>query len=355
MKVKVISVIGILLLLVFSAFSYLDVPSKTALYSIRPEDVRRHIDFLASDSLKGRNTPSTGLNIAAEYIEQEFERYGIQPLNDSYLQAFNLNKVHLAEGNSVKLMAANQTEYSLKIKREFMPYEFTANKEIKGELVFAGYGITASEYDYDDYQNLDVQGKVVLVLKHEPGEKDTASVFEGVKNTDHSKIRTKVENAIEHGATGLMVINDPLNHRSLRPRGFPWPSLYKNIPNEAVPYTLALSEGKKIPVVQVGKSFIRKVFGSVDSLKAIQKRMDAGLKPESFAIPNFTVTLKTSTSVDSTPTQNVVGIWEGSDPALKKQAIVIGAHYDHVGYKQDGVKPGEDYIYNGADDNASGT
>lgn len=330
-------------------------PSRPALDSIRAADIRRHIDFLASDSLKGRDTPSEGLNIAADYLVAEFKRYGLQPLNGSYFQKFNVNRVRLGDENYLKLEKTGRPEVSFRIKKEFMPYGLTANSASEGELVFAGYGISAPEFNYDDYQNIDVKDKVVLIFRHEPGEKDSTSVFDGLKSSTHFQLHSKVENAIAHGAAALLVVNDPLNHRSMRPRGFPWPSLYKNIPAEAVPLTLLLSEDQKIPVVQVGKKFINQIFGSVDSLKSIQNKIDSSLKTNSFTLTDFKVDIKTSTKTESTTTQNVVALWEGSDPKLKDEAIVIGAHYDHVGVNKIDSTPGKDNIFNGADDNASGT
>lgn len=330
-------------------------PSRAALDSIRPADVRKHIDFLASDSLKGRDTPSKGLNIAADYLVTEFKRYGLQPLSDGYFQKFNVNRVRLGDDFFLKLTKTGQPEVSFRIKREFMPYGFTANSAAEGELVFAGYGISAPEFNYDDYQKIDVKDKVVLIFRHEPGEKDSTSVFDGMKSSAHFQLRSKVENAIAHGAAALLVVNDPLNHRSMRPRGFPWPSLYKNIPADAIPLTLSLPADKKIPVVQVGKKFINQIFGSVDSLKAIQKEIDSSLRSKSFEIANFTVDLKTSIIVESETTKNVVALWEGTDSKLKQEVIVIGAHYDHDGVKKIDFDPGKDNIFNGADDNASGT
>ncbi|MFQ5605884.1 MAG: M28 family peptidase [bacterium] len=352
---KTVLTILMIFALVLASHAAGNQPSRTALNSIKPSDVRTYIDFLASDSLKGRNTPSPGLNQAAAFIAEQFERLGLQPLNGDYYQTFHMNKVYLGKENYLKIIDAQNTEHNFKIKREFMPFEYTANKAVEGELVFAGYGITAPEYQYDDYANVQVEGKIVLVLRHEPGEKDSSSVFDGAKNSDFAKMQTKVENAIEHGAIGLIMVTDPVNHRSLRPRGFPWPSLYKNLPNQAIPYTLALMESKKIPVVHVGKAFVKQIFGSVDSLKSLQTKIDGAMRPNSFVISNLKAALKTTTDVQSEATQNVVALLEGSDAVLKKQAIVIGAHYDHVGTKLGKIKSGEDYIFNGADDNASGT
>jgi len=343
-------------LLSFSGYAAAaDSPRTTAMHTIRAVDVRRHVDYLASDAMLGRNTPSPELDQAAEYIANEFESYGLAPLADSYFQPFTVNRIHLGKTNTFSVQISGQRAITFRLKKDFMPYEMTANKTVTGALVFAGYGITAPEYGYDDYAGLDVKGKVVVVLRHEPGEKDEQSVFEGTRPSDHAKLKTKVENAIARGAVGLIVVNDPLNHRSLRPRGYAWPSLFKKIPNDAVPYTLSLTEGEKIPVIHAGKKLIKAVFSNVDSLRQLQRQIDDSMQPYSFSMEHVTAKIQTSTIQESQSTQNVVALLPGSDPVLKQQAIVVGAHYDHVGYIADKMNSGEDFIYNGADDNASGT
>ncbi len=328
-------------------------PPREALSAITATDIRRHIDFLASDSLMGRNTPSPELDRAAEYIAGEFKRYGLKPVNGSYFNEFNVSTVRLGKENSLTITTA-AGEKAYEIKKDFMPFDMTASKAVAASLVFAGYGITAPEYDYDDYAGLEVKGKIVLVMRHEPGEKDPASPFDGVKDTEYSQVSWKVQNAIDHSAAGVLVITDPANHRSLAPRGFPWPSLYEGIPDDALPLTLALTEKEKIPVVQIGETVIQQILGSIDTLRAWQQQIDRDRKPRSAALPNVQVRLQTTTEIAVQPTRNVVGLIEGSDAKLKKEFVVVGGHYDHVGYiKQH--KEGEDYIYNGADDNASGT
>jgi hypothetical protein len=328
-------------------------PPHEALAAIRASDIRRHVNFLAADSLKGRNTPSPELDRAAEYIASQFKQCNLKPVNGSYFNAFQVGTVQLGEENTLAVTAGG-SEVAYNIKQDFMPFDMTANKAVTAALVFAGYGITAPEYGYDDYAGLEVKSKIVLVMRHEPGEKDPASPFNGEKDTDYAQVSTKVQNAIDHGAAGLLVITDPANHRSLAPRGFPWPSLYEGIPDEALPLTLALVEKEKIPVVQVGEAVIRQILGSVDTLRAWQQQIDRTRQPRSAALPGMQVRLQTTTIQNFQPTRNVVGLLEGADPEFKNELIVIGAHYDHVGY----IKPhqeGEDYIYNGADDNASGT
>jgi len=321
--------------------------------AITPELIKKHVYYLASDALKGRNTPSAELDTAAHYIADEFKACGLQPVNDSYFQKVNLAIVNLGPDNHLKI-TRNGEEKSFRIKEEFTPFEITANKEVNAQIVFAGYGITAPEYNYDDYTNIDVNGKIVFVLRHEPGEEDSGSIFNGIKPTDYSNVKEKVRIAKEHGAIGVLVATDPLNHTSLTPRGFPWLSLSKNIPEDAIPMNLSFDEDLKIPVVHVGEEVINLLFGSVEKLKEIQVELDSMLNSKSFEIPDAVVSVKTSTKVKEMPTQNVVGIIVGTDPVLKDEIIIIGAHYDHVGYKKNQPDT-TDIIFNGADDNASVT
>ena len=342
---------GLVSLLFFAASN--NNPPREALDAIRAEDIRRHVDFLAADTMKGRNTPSPELDRAAEYIASEFKRYGLKPVNKSFFADFHLSTVKLGQENSLAITVAGQT-HTYTIKKDFMPFDMTASKSVDSPLVFAGYGITAPEYGYDDYAGIDAKGKIVLVMRHEPREKDPASLFDGAKDTEYSQVSWKTQNAIEHGAAGLLVITDPVHHRSLAPRGFPWPSLFEGIPDDALPLTLALTEKQKIPVVHVGETIIRDIVGSVDTLRHWQSQIDQTFKPKSVELPHARVQVQTTTETNLQSTRNVVGLVEGSDPKLKNELVVIGAHYDHVGtLKQH--EPNADSIYNGADDNASGT
>lgn len=339
--------------LFLSGCSFLGMVDKTGYDSIDSRTILRDITFLASDSLKGRPTPSPEQDTAASYIAKSFKQSGLKPVDGSYFQQVNLGKVRLAKDNYLKITKDGK-EVSFSIKDEFIPFEMTANNQVSGKVVFAGYGITAPEYNYDDYKDIDVKGKIVFVLKHEPGEEDTSSIFDGKKTTDYSEVNEKVKIAIEHGAAAVMVATDPLNHSFLIPRGFPWPSLSKIIPKDALPITLVDDEKNKIPVVHVGEEVIKLLFGSVNQLRNIQAEIDKNVKPNSFELDGFTASIKTSTEIEKAPARNVVGFIEGSDPVLKNEVIVVGAHYDHVGPKKR-TSPTEDIIDNGADDNASGT
>jgi len=327
--------------------------SSAALGKISPEDVHTNIFYLASDSMMGRNTPSPQLDTAASYIAAAFARDGLRPVNGSYYQRVLLNIVGLGEPNALRIRSGS-AERTYEIKSEFMPFEMTANGAARGPVVFAGYGITAPEYKYDDYAGIDVKGKIVFVLRHEPGEDDSTSVFLGTAATEYSGVETKVRIAVEHGASGVIVATDPLNHTSLAPRGFPWPSLSPFLPIDALPLTLAADENKKVPVVHAGVEVIEQLFGSVDSLRRLQREIDARLVPRSGPIAGAEAFIRTSTVIRDMSANNVVGILPGIDPALKSETVIVGAHYDHLGYRKEHA-PGARYIFNGADDNASGT
>jgi len=322
---------------------------------ITPGLIMKHVEFLASDSLMGRNTPSPGLDTAAAYISRTFKDMGLMPVNGSYYQRFALCIKNLGDSSHFSIVR-NGTPVSYNMKSDYVPFEISGDKEIEGEILFAGYGITAEEYHYDDYANINANGKIVLIFRHEPRENDSlADIFNGNESTIYSNLKEKVSNAKKHGAIGILVVTEPMNHHSIKPRGFPWPALSKTLPKDAGPVTFCQEGKDDIPVIHIGEEVIKCLLGSIDSLTSLQNRIDESLTSQSFLIPDAKVLLRTSVvSAEKYNTMNVVGLLEGSDPEIKNEIIVIGAHYDHVGFVKE-HKSDTDYIYNGADDNASGT
>jgi len=311
-----------------------------------------HIRYLSSDQLRGRNTPGPELDTAASYIAGTLKFLRLQLLHQNGLQPFNLCTTDLGDSNALIIQNQGQSK-TFRIKEDFTPFDMTSDSRVNAGIVFAGYGITAPEFKYDDYANIDVQGKVVLVFRNEPLKSDSLRIFSDEGSANYSALEPKMKNAIRHGAVGMMVVNEPLQFKTLRARGFPWPSLSKFIPRDALNLTLCDDNQKKIPVIHVGTEVINLLFGSVDSLRSIQQLLDSTLQPVSFPIPAV-AQISSDISVFEKPTQNVVAWIEGSDSLLKNEILVIGAHYDHIGFKKR-VKNETDSIYNGADDNASGT
>jgi hypothetical protein len=244
------------------------------------------------------------------------------------------------------ITASGTTTYE--IKDDFVPLHLTANRKVSAPVVFAGYGITSPEYGYDDYEGVDVRGKIVFVFTHEPQEGDSSSVFDGKKMTDYAKPINKALNARDHGAVGMIVVTDP-HHRFRRPPNV-WPSLMRRAPKDAVPLTLDEKMENRVVAIRIGKEFAQDLFeGTGKNMPEMQILIDSTLTSQSFEIPDKIVTIETTLAYERKPTKNVIAIWEGTDPRLKKEIVAIGAHYDHLG------APNDTTIYNGADDNASGT
>ena len=329
-----------------------EAPSK-GLKHISEPLVKEFIDFLASDEMRGRSAPSAEADRSAEYIAMKLKDFGIKPVRGSYFQQIPFCAADLDIENCKFIVTKSGTNREFALKENFTPLFNTGNNQAKGELVFAGYGITAPEYNYDDYKNIDVKGKIVLVMKQEPRKNDTIStIFEGKKDTRYSDIAYKIRNAAEHGAAGFLLVTDPLHNVAITAQGYLWNSLYMK--GKTNPVYNVCEENGNIPAVQVNRDVINVIFGSVDSLRTLQRNIDENLHPVLCAVPEILVDLAVSVDKKEFPSSNVIGWLEGSDPQLKDEFIVIGAHYDHIGISP---KPNHlnDSIMNGADDNASGT
>ncbi|MEI7490467.1 MAG: M28 family peptidase [Bacteroidota bacterium] len=320
---------------------------------ITPEFFSRHLNYLASDSMKGRNTPSPQLDSAAAYIARNFRDWGIQPWNGSYFQEVPICKDELGDSNELAILR-NGASFELNIKSDYVPYDFSSPASVTASVVFAGYGITAPEYNYDDYKGIDAKGKIVVIFRNEPQKDDSNSVFNGKEETKYISLKEKMRNAVKHGVAGMLIVNGPLQYSSVKARGYPWPSLTKIIPRDAVPMHLCIDSEDQIPAMHIGEEVVRLLFGSVDSLKHLEARIEKDLSCVSYDLPGTKVSMHANIITTIFHANNVVGYIQGSDPVLNKQLVIIGAHYDHVGCKKE-HKEGEDYIFNGADDNASGT
>jgi len=190
-------------------------PGAEVASNISPERLQQHVNFLASPALKGRATGTPELNRAAQYIAEQFQKAGLEPAaGKSYFQKFPVTVgAELGKQNRATIVAPNGSpaigERKLRLEEDYIPLNFSDSGEASVPVVFAGYGITAPEYNYDDYAHLDVAGKAVIVLRHEPQEDDPHSVFEGRELTPHAQIVNKAINARNHGARAMILVNDP--------------------------------------------------------------------------------------------------------------------------------------------------
>ncbi|MBI2829155.1 MAG: M20/M25/M40 family metallo-hydrolase [Acidobacteria bacterium] len=318
---------------------------------IEPGALLGHIKFLASDDLQGRGNGSAGLEQAAEYIAAQFKAAGLRPggRNGDWFQPFELDAgLSVGEGNSLVVRGAAQS-VRLSLGESYYPLAATptgvtssAAIDLKNlPLVFAGYGISAPALNYDDYTGLDVAGKAVLIFSHEPQENRRGSRLNGAQPLGETTLPSKALAARSRGARALLVVSDP-THRVDQ-------ADYRLFSIESD------AEDHEIPVLRVRREALAVLLRAWD-LDGLAVQIDRDLIPRSRALTGGRIDYAQRLFVKRRIVRNVVGVLDGSDGARNEEAVVLGAHYDHVGlggrFSSTPERTGE--IHNGADDNASG-
>jgi len=320
----------------------------TGFNTIREDTLRADLTFLASDSLQGRMSLQTGDEVAIQWIAAEFAKAGVKPAaNGSFLQPVDLIEYRGDRTQSYVALKRGGSEKQWKFPEAFGGYR--ADVDVTADVVFAGFGITAPELHYDDYQGIDAHGKIVLIFDHEPQETDPASIFNGTGNTRYATGRIKILNAQAHGAVGVLIVAEPnRKHPSNQERV----ARIGGSITRAVPLpSQALAEDElHTPAAIISDAVAKELFATSGAdLSHLQAAIDRDLKPQSRALPDTQVSLHyRNTSVAPGKTYNVAGLLEGSDPKLKTETILFSGHHDH-----DGISG--DQIWHGADDNGSGT
>ena len=319
--------------------------------SITQADLRADLFFLAGDAMRGRLTDTNENRATADYIRARFERAGLKPVTGtSYFHNYNLMTATVGEVNTFIVPAGTTGARELKSGQEFYPQRFSGTGRVTANVVFAGFGIVAPQWGHDDYKN-DVRGKIVVVLDHEPGERDPKSKFEGVVTAEPAASWRKALAAQEKGAVGILFVTDVHNHPD--PANFEqtarntWPAEPPRIKS----YMLAAwSDRIRIPAAQISPALAASLFSpATRTLAEFGQQAEAavgGMTPIPLATGD--VTLRTAVDRHIVPDRNVLGVLEGSDPKLKDEWVLVTAHFDH-----DGVNGTQ--ILNGADDNGSGT
>ncbi len=337
------SMLAFLLLFISGNFTYL--------YSQPIESLNRmkeSVKYLASDELKGRFPGTDGIEKAAVYIEDAFKKYGLKNFNNSFRQEFKVtNALEFGTENNVvfetiiqrpgipkdKLPRAKQ---NWAISQDYVPLAFTENNSVSGEIAFVGFGISAPELNYDDYAGIDVKDKIVILISDNPDISKKDSPF-----LQYSSIRYKATNARNKGAIGIIMVKIQGDSMNVFER----------------PEYVNIGKNSGIVAIQAWRQSISKFFPKNQSLIELENKIVASKKPSSLILPNIYVNIQADLKDIKSSTYNIIGYVEGTDSKLKDEYIVVGAHYDHLGYggptsmKTGGGKP---QIHNGADDNASG-
>ena len=311
---------------------------------ISAEHYQQTVTFLASDRLKGRLTGSPELEKAAAYLAGQFKALGIPPAAGStYLQRFQVTtKARLGKTNHLNYSLNGDKRAATTLGRDFQPYNFSGSGQTSGSVIFVGYGITAPEYDYDDYSGVDVKGRTVLILRHEPQEFDEKSRFAGKVYTTHAQMQNKAVNARLHGARAVLFVNDASNHPADADQV---EKFSQNVgPNSP-----------DIPFVQIRAELADQwLSASGQTLKQWIETVDKDLKPHSFELPKLSIELQAQVERQQRQVPNVCAYLKGSSD----EYVILGAHFDHLGMgEQSSMAPSlaGKAIHHGADDNASGT
>ena len=295
------------------------------------ERVSHDIKFLSSDALQGRGLGTAGLETAAKFIEGEYKKIGLQPAmpDGLFRQTFDVAiGPHLDEDSfQLAFTGPKSEQVTCRLHDDAQPIWAGGTGKVSGGLVFVGYGIKADEHNYDEYAGLDVQGKIVVVIRSEPQQDNPQSVFDGAENSPSARISKKIETAKRAGAAGVILVNDGHTAASdeqdelLTADGF-----------GSVEFAL--------PMVQVKRTVIDKILGISPvvnpnggffmSLTQIEKYIDENLEPVSAPLDGWTAKYSASFDKHSAKTSNLIGVLPG-EGAKAEEVLIVGAHYDHLG------------------------
>lgn len=337
-----------------------DDPDKGTSREVALARVTADIKYLASDELGGRLPGTPEMDKCVDYIVGEFKRIGLKPgmPDGSYLQTLDVSdnlgssRTLIREGCDLTLVAPGGEEIKLTLDDQFKPQICREDVALDTELVFVGYGIRSSEHNYDEYRDVDVKGKVVVLIRVEPQQTRADSVFNGTENSIHAMMQTKVAAARRAGAAGILMVNDSVSA--------PDPQR-----DELAAYDLFGRVTSQTPFAHVKRSALEALLAKCplthpdgtkfDSLAQVEKVIDDSLSPISQVLKNCRVKFNARFDQKQVLTSNIIGVVEGEGP-LADETIVIGGHYDHLGLGAFGSRtPNRKEIHNGADDNATGT
>ncbi len=298
------------------------------------------VHFLAAPVLEGRFSGSEGAKVAAEFVAERFRALGLKPAGDggTYFQHFSfIARVHPGPANALafELPGGRRTATP---DQDFRPLSFSSSGSASGEVVFAGYGIHAADLGYDDYAGLDVKGKVVLVLRFSPEGDDPASRFQ-----PHMALRRKASEARDLGAAALLVATGPVGSKETAPVKISFDASFAD---------------SGLPVLGISTPLAEALFaGHGFSLAELQQRMNERKEPASRPL-GVGAQLTADVVQERADALNVLALLPGSDARHAGETVVVGAHYDHLGYGGEGsgsLVPEVHAVHPGADDNASGT
>jgi Peptidase family M28/PDZ domain len=346
--------VSALLLTATTLFARAPLPARSAARRTAEAEtrLRRDLQFLAADECEGRGPTTQGITRAATYIAAEFKKAGLAPggTDGTWFQPFTIPANRLLEPASISLRGPLGQSITLRQGTHFNPMGLSSSGAFKDVgVVFAGYGISVSskEVQYDDYQDVDVGGKVVIVLRDTPNADNRYVTFDGRNRRLHGSLTRKMEKAEKNGALAIFFVNDADTAKD-----------GDDLMDFAYLSAIVGGPPPKIPAFHVRRAVLEQMLASsgAPTLTSIEEGIDRDRKPRSVSLTGWKATFAVKTKRDTITLKNIVGVLPGKGPRAN-ETVVIGAHYDHLGYGSFGsmARLKKMVIHNGADDNGSGT
>jgi Peptidase family M28 len=329
---------------------------KRGLESINSFDLKMHMQFLASDELEGRDTGEPGLQVAARYLAVQAARLGLQAADadGDYMQPYIIEEKAYDREKSQVLIKLGDSLISRNTDRFYMlPAPSADQTIIEGDVVFVGYGINSEEHGYNDFEKVDIHDKVVLMMNRAPMNEDgTKAQFENSKWTGLENFQYKMQYIFSQEPRAVLMVMDPKSGMNSIEDVNPAIGRYlsRSRALKADAEEIPGGNGSSPGMVLIHRSVADQLLAPVGkNLRDIQVEIDRSLSPRSFLLEGVTVKVELTMEINDLEVCNIFGLIEGSDPLLKDEMVIYMAHYDHVG------TDGEGGVFNGADDNASGT
>ncbi|MDA1016005.1 MAG: M20/M25/M40 family metallo-hydrolase [Planctomycetota bacterium] len=366
--------------------------------------MKKDLTYLASDKLEGRGVGTQGLNLAADYIRDEFKNAGlnVQAVGGDAFHKFSIvTGSELGKDNSLEFVGPKGESIKLELNKDFQVCSFGSGGTIANGIVFGGYSIEDADNKYNDFTDADVKGKAVIVMRRTPFQSDPKSPFAGQHGgiSMHASLRSKVSNAFQKGATAVLFVNDPYSiaktgqdrfeaaRKQLVTAAIEFDGMNPEKPDAVAQSKKKLNAAVKryktadaaqkgvddlmtfgyggrgsddsLPIFHITMAACDKLLKAAGqkSLKDLEAMIDHTSKPQTTELKGWTAKANAAVTRIKAEIKNIIGVLEGKGP-LADETIVIGAHYDHVGMGGPGsgsLARGAKEVHNGADDNGSGS
>lgn len=414
MKMKPRTIDSVLLAVLAAALALTAAASpaaeKTSEVRAAEQRLYESVKLLASDELEGRGVGTAGIDRAADFIAEQFNDIGLKTdlFDGGPFQKFKMVvETSQGEPNRAILVGPKSPEHpagqaiDLKLGEDFNPLAVGGSGKFDLSLVFVGYGITGKQEDYDDYDGINVEGKAVVVLRHEPQQDNPHSAFNGDRNSLHALYSRKLSNAYRHGAAAIVFCTDEFEiEKNVRRRAKRFEAAideltaaeakFKQIDEPTLEAIEAhrvetaklldeirdqdeklrgefdplvgfreaqsADDAYRIPAVFCRRAALDPIVKAAtgSSLAELERQIDEGPTPHSHELTGWRLKGEVTVSRREAEVKNVAAVLEGEGPHAD-ETIIVGAHYDHLGLGGEGsLAPGSSEIHNGADDNASG-